>query len=692
MKERFIAMPGNTKRGALALIVALLAAMPASAQITTTTPVSRLDLAHPDLGHIGGSTLHTKVRDLYEKIGDNMDSRYEEFTAVADSAVTTVAHNFNIPFADLNVILWSGVGSAKTRIADPVGAGWTIAATAGFVKTKIDVTAPSSGGPHDFSVEIHSGLKSMSVQAADAVAITGGSVSGVDLYSDVVQNLLYFEEPSGSDRVSIAAPSLAAPYSLTLPVDDGAPGQVLETDGDGGLAWVDVTTDLDGLTDVTVSGVADQDVLKYNGSQWVNQQSQAVSTFAPPGVQTDDYFDLGNPTDEGQNFSFSSTNGPFQSFQYASYPGDFAEYTLRGKMGNGNAPNGSIVCDLYATTAPPTEAVTGPSLSTSNTILMADIAAIAPYGGSNTLAGTAPIKFSFTPVTLVDNTRYAVKCQISGGSPAPTLWVALRTANHYPNGYGPIEGFFSATWDTRFSIGFATAQVAGDANRVIRTNSDGLLDDSFLAGGADFSVSDLTGINSLQFRETDINGGSSVTLNIPSLSSSYSLTLPPDDGVANAVLTTDGSGVLSWANNIELVKQTRPISAVGASTSGVAENVTATPLTLTAGTWDISGSCGWSPNGISQTMQERTCAISLTSATLPPSDAYFVPTAGGEYMARFATQSFPATAYASEINGIAIPTYRVTLGSTTTFYLISYAIHNNLWYRYGWFEARRVSY
>lgn len=48
------------------------------------------------------------------------------------------------------------------------------------------------------------------------------------------------EDPdNGTDTVSIQTPaSLAASYTLTLPVDDGTSGQVLSTDGSGVLSWV----------------------------------------------------------------------------------------------------------------------------------------------------------------------------------------------------------------------------------------------------------------------------------------------------------------------------------------------------------------------------------------------------------------------------------------------------------------------
>jgi hypothetical protein len=60
-----------------------------------------------------------------------------------------------------------------------------------------------------------------------------------------------------------------------------------------------------------------------------------------------------------------------------------------------------------------------------------------------------------------------------------------------------------------------------------------------------FTQVDITGQGDLRLQ--DSAGGEYVALQAPgTLSSSYTLTMPANDGDANQVLTTDGSGVLSW--------------------------------------------------------------------------------------------------------------------------------------------------
>lgn len=57
--------------------------------------------------------------------------------------------------------------------------------------------------------------------------------------------------------------------------------------------------------------------------------------------------------------------------------------------------------------------------------------------------------------------------------------------------------------------------------------------------------------NTLELKELSVNGDNSVSLRAPSsLSASYTLTLPSDDGEDRQVLQTNGSGNLSWTTPV----------------------------------------------------------------------------------------------------------------------------------------------
>jgi hypothetical protein len=148
------------------------------------TIVGRSKLDHPALGTAGGSGLHASIETLYTNIGDDLAGRWDTAASVADSTVTTIDHNFGVQFADLKVLLYTGTHPNLTRVSDPVAAGWTIAATAGFLKTKIDVTTPNSGGPHTFAVFVTHGRGAEKLKDLDDIDFTASPTDGQYLIYD----------------------------------------------------------------------------------------------------------------------------------------------------------------------------------------------------------------------------------------------------------------------------------------------------------------------------------------------------------------------------------------------------------------------------------------------------------------------------------------------------------------------------
>ena len=121
------------------------------------TVISRRQYDHPVLGAAGGSGLHASIQTLYLVLGNDSQSRYVSYSAVANSATNVYAHNFGVTFAELNIAIYTGTYPNLILVADPVAAGYVIVGTAGNLKTSLDVTAPISGGPHTFNLLIQHG-------------------------------------------------------------------------------------------------------------------------------------------------------------------------------------------------------------------------------------------------------------------------------------------------------------------------------------------------------------------------------------------------------------------------------------------------------------------------------------------------------------------------------------------------------
>ncbi|NJO65762.1 MAG: hypothetical protein HC836_49130 [Richelia sp. RM2_1_2] len=85
-----------------------------------------------------------------------------------------------------------------------------------------------------------------------------GTTDTQSLSGKTFTDSIKLEDPGvGTNKITIQAPTLGGDYTLTLPVDDGAAGQVLSTDGAGELSWETALTD-----PMTTAG----DIIIRNGS------------------------------------------------------------------------------------------------------------------------------------------------------------------------------------------------------------------------------------------------------------------------------------------------------------------------------------------------------------------------------------------------------------------------------------------
>ena len=112
-----------------------------------------------------------------------------------------------------------------------------------------------------------------------------------------------------------AAGNLKLKYA-TFPSADGSNTHVLSTDGSGNLSWVAQSggaTSLNGLTDVTITSAANNDVLQYNGTAWVDVALTTASVAEAGNLyytdaRVDSRFDTRLATKDTDNLSEGSTN------------------------------------------------------------------------------------------------------------------------------------------------------------------------------------------------------------------------------------------------------------------------------------------------------------------------------------------------------------------------------------------------
>ena len=89
---------------------------------------------------------------------------------------------------------------------------------------------------------------------------------------------------------------------VDYPSSTGSNGQILQTNGSGTHTWVDLPLpDLHGLSDVSISSLSANQILHYNGTNWVNTAKDVVPTLF---AQLIDY-----PSSAGSNGQILQTNG-----------------------------------------------------------------------------------------------------------------------------------------------------------------------------------------------------------------------------------------------------------------------------------------------------------------------------------------------------------------------------------------------
>ena len=155
------------------------------------TVVGRSKLDHPALGTTGGSALHSSIETMWTAVSDHLGSRFKSYSSQSNSTTVTYEHNFGKDLSTLQVHIYTGSAGNLTKVKDPTAAGWVIAATSGFLKTKVDVTTPSTGGPHTFVVSVHEDEKSL-----DNLSITGTAGQG---YVDVTTQSSAPSSPASGD-------------------------------------------------------------------------------------------------------------------------------------------------------------------------------------------------------------------------------------------------------------------------------------------------------------------------------------------------------------------------------------------------------------------------------------------------------------------------------------------------------------
>ena len=421
-----------------------------------------------------------------------------------------------------------------------------------------DLTLDTNGGTNSGSIKILDGANGnieLDNNGSGQVVFKGNSTKGSG------QFVLNCEQNSHGIVVKGPPHSAGASYTLTLPDDDGAANQVLKTDGSGNLSWVDQGSG--GISDVSSDTTpqlgGDLDV---NGNK-ITSASNADVTIEPNGTGDINLFtDKVIVGDASTNFEIqhrTTTNSllQFQAGGNTRLVSDAAIYINADEAGTSSA-TGSLI-RLNAITTNIGKHNNNATLTTSGT---GDLT-LSTNSGTN--SGTIKIFDGANGnITLTPNGTGNV---VLGG---PKVQIGPDTVN--PSGITTGKVTISRDSTDETTDGPTLMLVDGDDDsspgpviklyRNTASPADNDVIGQLLFSGEDSSGGERT-YGSISARTLDVTSGTrdseillkstkdgsditTLTLHRGAVKFNDAYTFPTSDGSNGQVLTTDGSGTLSF--------------------------------------------------------------------------------------------------------------------------------------------------
>ncbi len=513
---------------------------PMIALVTANNAQMARDILGVDAAGTGGSNVVlTDVKDNYLTISDSsVNASDQEITAGIVPVTLGGTGSATAPM--VGVITAADAAAARTAI----GAG-TIATQnkdavdvdGGVIDgTVIGRNAPSTG----VFTSVNSGLI-QSVGDTDIIIKTGNDTTGnITLANGADGKILI--SPNGTGSVVID--------DLTFPSADGSANQILKTDGSGILSWTDNLFYVVKLDSLSKLSVADGNIIVGDGTNFVVESGATARTSLGLGsvaTQNKDAVDVDGGAIDGTVIGASApSTGIFTSVNSGLIQSvgdtDIIIKTGNDTTGNitlANGADGKILISPNGTGSVVIDDLTFPSADGSaNQILKTDGSGVLSWidnlDYNVKLDSLSKLSVADGNIIVGDGTNFVVESGATARTSLGLGSVATQNKDAVDVDGGAIDGTVigaSAPSTGIFtSVNSGLIQSVGDTDIIIKTGND-TTGNITLANGADGKIL------------ISPNGTGSVVID--------DLTFPSADGSANQILKTDGSGVLSWIDNLD---------------------------------------------------------------------------------------------------------------------------------------------
>ncbi len=362
----------------------------------------------------------------------------------------------------------------------------------------------------------------LTAEADTLATITGRGASTATSITLNTQAQARFADSAGGEYAAIQAPAtIAANYVLTLPDTAGTNGQVLSTNGAGVLSWIAIpsapVTTVFGRSGAVVAAASD-----YDANQIDNTPAGSISATEVQAAINE--LDTEKVAKAGDTMTGALNIDNEQELRLSEADGSGANYVAFKAL--------TTLAANYTLTLPPDDGNSGQYLQTDGNGVLAWVTP-AGVGETNTAsnqgAGGVGVFKQKTTFDLEFRNINAASNKISVALDAGNNEIDLNVA------------------EANLDLGTIPNTPAGALAATTAQTAINELDTEKVAKSGDSMTGALTLNAQNQARFADSAGGEYAAIQAPAtIGTNYVLTLPDTAGSASQVLTTNGSGVLSW--------------------------------------------------------------------------------------------------------------------------------------------------